>query len=214
MQIYLRERIYKDHFDNKLLLCNVCSSNPFFAYSARLNWKEILHLDWKYKFLNQNIIPSESSTMTRSCSISICSMNKWTINQHDLRQWVYLDWCYTLYQFSNGASFQNAHSYSTAITETGVPIPRRPTGETAIWCSWTFPDLSMFGLVRVCFHYSHTCACTAAQPAAGAGAVCLPVPGVGHGSHGLFQALPTLYVQQHILLVTLKGSSFSQVVPL
>lgn len=42
----------------------------------------------------------------------------------------------------------------------------------------------------------------------------LPVPGVGHGSHGLFQAFPTLYVQQHILLVTLKGSSFSQVVPL
>lgn len=45
-------------------------------------------------------------------------------------------------------------------------------------------------------------------------AVCSPVPGDGHGSHGLFQALPTLYVQQHILLVTLNGSSFSQVVPL
>lgn len=182
------------------------------------DWTEkryLLHLDWKYKFLKQNIIPSESSTMTHSCSISIYSMNKWTINQHDLRQWVYLDWCYTLYQFGNGASFQNAHSYSTAITETGVPIPRRPTGETAIWCSWTFPDLSMFGFSMCLLSLqSHMCACTAAWPAAGAGAVCLPVPGVGHGSQGLFQALPTLYVQQHILLVTLKGSSFSQVVPL
>lgn len=68
---------------------------------------------------------------------------------------------------------------------------------------------------HLCFHSSVTCLpVSLTWLPAEAGAACLPVPGVGHGSQGLFQALPTLYVQQHILFVTLKGNSFSQVVPL
>lgn len=39
----------------------------------------------------------------------------------------------------------------------------------------------------------------------------LQLAGVGQASQGLFQALPMLYEQQHIFLVMLKESSFSQV---
>ena len=84
--------------------------------------------------------------------------------------------------------------------------------------SWVFSERSVSAFrtfSTFCFSSTVTCIpVSLTRPAAEAGAVCLPVPGVGHGSQGLFQALPTLYVQQHILFVTLKGNSFSQVVPL
>ena len=80
--------------------------------------------------------------------------------------------------------------------------------------SWIFSELRLL-LEPLCFHSSVTCLpVSLTWLSAEARAECLPVPGAGHGSQGLFQALPTLYVQQHILFVTLKGNSFSQVVPL
>lgn len=125
-----------------------------------------------------------------------------------------MDWCYKILTLQQWGLFSGSRLYSRDISEISVWTLKR-TGclrNQAREFLDLFRTMSAF---RTHFHSSGTCLpVSLTWLPAEAGAVCLPVPGVGHGSQGLFQALPTLYVQQHILFVTLKGNSFSQVVPL
>lgn len=126
-----------------------------------------------------------------------------------------MDWCYKILTLQQCGLFSGSRLYSRDISDISVWTLKR-TGclrNQAHEFLDIFRTMSAFS-TPVFSLQRHMPAVSLTWLPAEAGAECLPVPGAGHGSQGLFQALPTLYVQQHILFVTLKGNSFSQVVPL